>query len=93
MIIKNHFLFSALVGQEKLKTAYLVNIINPSIGGLLISGPKGTGKSTIVHSISPLLPEYEVVDGCPFNCAPKRQEKLCSFCQEKDDHKHKRYIQ
>ena len=46
-----HFSFAALVGQEKLKSAYLANIVNPRIGGLLISGAKGTGKSTVVHAI------------------------------------------
>jgi Mg-chelatase subunit ChlI len=72
------------VGQEKLKTAYLANLVNPRIGGLLISGPKGTGKSTIVHSIASLLPELQVVQGCPFNCDPSSRENLCSLCRERD---------
>ncbi|OFZ23109.1 MAG: hypothetical protein A2202_08300 [Bdellovibrionales bacterium RIFOXYA1_FULL_36_14] len=80
---KKNYLFSAIVGQERLKTAYLANIINPEIGGLLISGPKGTGKSTLVHSIGPLLPEYEVNVDCPFNCSLQNVDSLCSECRDK----------
>jgi Mg-chelatase subunit ChlI len=79
------FLFSAIVGQEKLKIAYFANIVNQRIGGLLISGPKGTGKSTIVHSIETALPEYDVVEGCDFNCDPDRPERFCSLCRERRD--------
>ena len=82
---KKNYLFSAIVGQERLKTAYLANIINPEIGGLLISGPKGTGKSTLVHSIGPLLPEYEVNVDCPFNCSLQNVDSLCSECRNKKD--------
>lgn len=82
---KKNYLFSAIVGQERLKTAYLANIINPEIGGLLISGPKGTGKSTLVHSIGPLLPEYEVNVDCPFNCSLQNVDSLCSECRDKKD--------
>ena len=81
---KRPYLFSAIVGQEEFKTAYLANIVNPKIGGLLISGPKGTGKSTIVHSIETILPEYDSVDGCHFNCDPARPERFCTLCREKD---------
>ena len=76
--------FPAIVGQEKLKTAFLANIVNPDIGGLLISGPKGTGKSTVVHSVENLLPDYRAVDDCRFNCDPDRPERFCSLCREKD---------
>lgn len=80
---KQPYLFSAIVGQNKIKTAYLANIVNPNIGGLLISGPKGTGKSTIVHSVSSILPEYEIVEGCGFNCNPKSTETFCTLCKER----------
>ncbi len=79
---KKPFQFSAIVGQEKIKTAYLANIVNPNIGGLLISGPKGTGKSTIVHSVDSILPKYNAVDGCDFNCDPDAPQKFCSNCNE-----------
>jgi Mg-chelatase subunit ChlI len=78
------YLFSAIVGQAEFKTAYLANIVNPKIGGLLISGPKGTGKSTIVHSIETILPQYDSVDGCPFNCDPQKPERFCTLCRERD---------
>ncbi len=78
------FPFAAIVGQDQFKTAYLANIVNPGIGGLLVSGPKGTGKSTIVHSAESILPEYVAMSGCPFNCNPNEPERLCSLCQERD---------
>jgi len=77
------FLYSAIVGQERVRRAYLANIINPKIGGLLITGPKGTGKSTIVHSVERLLPEYDAVDGCIFNCDPAEPAVFCSFCRDR----------
>ena len=83
---KQPYLFSAIVGQDEFKTAYLANVVNPQIGGLLISGPKGTGKSTIVHSIETILPEYEAIDGCHFNCDPRKPERFCTLCREKDSH-------
>lgn len=76
-----HFPFTAIVGQEFLKTVYLANVVDPSIGGLLISGPKGTGKSTIVHAIAGLLPEYQAVADCVFHCNPERPDRFCSLCR------------
>ncbi len=77
--------FSAIIGQDKLKRAYLVNIVNPRIGGLLVSGPKGTGKSTMVHSVSAILPEFTAVSDCPFNCGPDDRDRLCTLCRERGD--------
>lgn len=79
---RKSFPFTAIVGQNELKVAYLANIVNPDIGGLLISGPKGTGKSSIVHSISDILPEFEVVKDCAFNCSPRTGASLCTLCCE-----------
>jgi Mg-chelatase subunit ChlI len=81
------FLFSAILGQEKLKAAYLANIVNPRIGGLLISGPKGTGKSTVVHSVGSILPERRSVEGCIFNCDPGQPQNFCSLCRERKEHR------
>jgi len=82
---KKPYLFSAIVGQERFKTAYLANIVNPNIGGLLVSGPKGTGKSTMVHSIETILPEYDAVADCDFGCDPERPERFCTLCRERGD--------
>ncbi|MDR2967295.1 MAG: VWA domain-containing protein [Methanobacteriaceae archaeon] len=65
---KNPFPFTAIVGQEKIKKALILNAVNPSIGGVLIKGDRGTGKTTAVRALANLLPEIEVVENCAFNC-------------------------
>lgn len=75
--------FSALVGQEKMKTALLLNAVDPAIGGVLISGHKGTGKSTAVRALARILPQIEVVQGCPYNCAPADERQMCPACRER----------
>ena len=77
------FPFSAIVGQDKMKTALILNAINPSIGGVLIRGERGTAKSTAVRSLATLLPEQEIVKGCPFGCDPNEPESMCLECREK----------
>ncbi|MCS7130468.1 MAG: VWA domain-containing protein [Archaeoglobaceae archaeon] len=77
------FPFSAIVGQEKAKLALICNAIDPTIGGVLLSGDKGTGKSTMVRAFSQVLPEIEVVEGCPFNCNPYNFAEMCDSCREK----------
>ena len=63
--------FSAIVGQQRMKLALVLNAINPAIGGVLIRGEKGTAKSTAVRALARLLPEQEVVEGCRFGCSPE----------------------
>jgi Mg-chelatase subunit ChlI/Mg-chelatase subunit ChlD len=75
--------FSAIVDHEPLKLALLLNAVNPRIGGLLITGPKGTGKTTIVRALAALLPEIPVVKGCVFQCNPEDTTNLCITCKEK----------
>ncbi len=77
------FPFSAIVGQDKMKKALLLNAINPKIGGVLIRGQKGTGKSTAVRALAELLPEIEVVADCSFNCNPKNPAEMCDICYER----------
>ncbi|MEM3731023.1 MAG: VWA domain-containing protein [Candidatus Bathyarchaeia archaeon] len=77
------FPFSAIVGLDKLKLAILVNAINPKIGGLLIKGPKGSGKSTIVRALADILPKILVVKDCPFNCNPHDPSNMCPKCSER----------
>jgi len=75
------FPFSAIVGQDEMKTGLLLNVVDPAIGGLLIMGEKGTAKSTAVRALADLLPEIEVVEDCPFGCTP--DGLLCSACRER----------
>ena len=75
--------FTAIVGQDKMKLALVLNAINPSIGGVLIRGEKGTGKSTAVRALARLLPEQKVVEGCHFGCHPEDNEEWCSDCRER----------
>ncbi|MCS7144449.1 MAG: VWA domain-containing protein [Archaeoglobaceae archaeon] len=77
------FPFSAIVGQEKAKLALICNAIDPTIGGVLLSGDKGTGKSTMVRAFSQVLPEIEIVEGCAFNCNPYNFAEMCDNCREK----------
>jgi len=73
--------FTALVGQERMKRALILNAINPRIGGLLIRGQKGTAKSTAVRALADLLPEIETVADCPFSCPPDNPEMMCDSCR------------
>lgn len=80
---KTVYPFTAIVGQEKMKTALILNVINPKIGGVLLRGEKGTGKSLAVRALADLLPEIEVVAGCPFNCDPTNPKEMCDACSSK----------
>src|ERR1043165_5664200 len=70
--------FTAIVGQEEMKLALLLNVVDPLIGGVLIMGHRGTGKSTAVRALADLLPQINGVAGCPYNCDPK---ELCDQCR------------
>ena len=75
--------FSAIVGQEKLKLALILNVVDPRIGGALLTGARGAGKSLVVNALADLLPEIEVVEGCPFNCNPRDPTNLCENCRSR----------
>ena len=70
------FPFTAIVGQEEMKLALLLNVIDPKIGGVMIMGDRGTGKSTTIRALADLLPEIEVVADDPFNSHPNDPEMM-----------------
>ena len=79
--MNKYFPFSAIVGQEQMKLALILTAIDPSIGGVLVFGDRGTGKSTIVRSLAGLLPKQNFVVDCPFNC--QNSDNLCDQCKKK----------
>lgn len=77
------FPFVSIVGQEDMKRALLLNVVDPGIGGALLKGEKGTAKSTAVRSLEQVLPPRNVVPGCPFGCDPSIPGRLCPYCAER----------
>ena len=69
--------FSAIVGQEDLKLALLLNAVSPEVGGVVVRGEKGTAKSTAVRALAKLLPPIRVVVGCPYSCDPAAPNPEC----------------
>lgn len=79
----NPFPFSAIIGQDAMKAALLLNAVDPSIGGVLIRGQKGTGKSTAARALAALLPKIEVVADCPYLCDPHDLQRLHDGCRQR----------
>lgn len=77
------FPFSAILGQEDLRTALLLNAVDPAIGGVLIQGHKGSGKSTAVRALAALLPEIEAVADCPYHCPPVPLDAMHEGCADR----------
>nr|YP_010447262.1 protochlorophyllide reductase magnesium chelatase subunit [Halimeda opuntia]UTN43182.1 protochlorophyllide reductase magnesium chelatase subunit [Halimeda opuntia] len=77
------FPFTAIVGQEEMKLSLILNVIDPKIGGVMIMGDRGTGKSTTVRALVDLLPEILVVVDDPFNSDPEDPENMSDFVREK----------
>lgn len=68
--------FAAIVGQEEMKLALLLNVVDPNIGGVMVMGHRGTGKSTVVRALAGALPEMTVIEGCPYNSSPDKPYPL-----------------
>ncbi|MDJ0531008.1 MAG: magnesium chelatase ATPase subunit I [Xenococcaceae cyanobacterium MO_207.B15] len=77
------FPFTAIVGQEEMKLSLILNVIDPKIGGVMIMGDRGTGKSTTIRALADLLPEIEVVAGDPFNSDPQDPDLMGDEVKEK----------
>lgn len=75
------FPFTAIVGQDEMKLAMLVAAVEPAIGGVLVFGDRGTGKSTAVRALASLLPPMRVITACRYRCDPADPAALCSECR------------
>jgi len=75
--------FTAIVGQKRMRRALILNAIDTRIGGVLIRGERGTGKSTAARALAALLPPVEVVQGCRFGCDPHKPINWCTECRER----------
>jgi Mg-chelatase subunit ChlI len=75
--------FTAIVGQERMLRALILNAVNPRIGGVLIRGERGTAKSTAARALAALLPDVHVVTDCRFGCDPDRPMTWCTECKER----------
>jgi Mg-chelatase subunit ChlI len=75
--------FSAIVGQDRMRRALILNAVYPRIGGVLIRGERGTAKSTAARALAALLPEEAVVEGCRFGCNPHDPSHWCTECLER----------
>jgi Mg-chelatase subunit ChlI len=77
------FPFTAIVGQERMKRALILNAVDTRIGGVLIRGERGTAKSTASRSLAALLPKVQVVQDCRFGCDPEKPGTWCTECKER----------
>ena len=78
--------FTAIVGQEDMKRALTIAAVDPGIGGVLVLGERGTGKSTTIRALAALLPKIDVVNGCLYQCDPRAPRPgLCTQCGKPSD--------
>lgn len=83
---KKNYPFTAILGQPQMKLGLILNVIDPMIGGVLLTGQQGTGKSTAVRSLIEVMPEIEVVKECVFSCNPKAVlNDLCDDCRKRKE--------
>lgn len=80
--MKQPFPFSAIVGQDEMKRAILITAVDPGVGGVLIMGDRGTGKSTAVRALAGLLPPIRATRGCPYHCDPAKPSLSCEACRQ-----------
>lgn len=82
------FPFSAIVGQEEMKQALIMAAVEPALGGVLVFGDRGTGKSTAIRALAALLPDLETREDCRYNCPPGQPAQACKTCQSGAATKH-----
>ena len=84
--MKGTFPFSAIVGQDEMKQALLIAAVDPTIGGVLVFGDRGTGKSTAIRALAGLLPPMAVIEGCAYHCDPHDPDGYrCPACEARAD--------
>src|ERR1700679_3181309 len=79
--LRHTFPFSAIVGQDEMKQALLIAAVDPRIGGVLVFGDRGTGKSRAGRAVASLLPPMPVVTDCRYGCDPADDHNRCEACQ------------
>ena len=79
------FPFTAVIGQEEMKLALLLNVIDPRIGGVMIMGDRGTGKTTTIRALADLLPAIPIVEGDPYNSSPSDPDLQSTEVRERLD--------
>ena len=77
--------FTAIVGQERMKRALILNAVDTRIGGVLIRGERGTAKSTAARALAALLPQVQIVSDCRFACDPNKPDTWCTECRERNE--------
>jgi len=80
VIRKSVYPFTAIVGQDVMREALMLCIVDPGLGGLLVTGDRGTGKSTLIRALAALLPDMPTVEGCVYSCHPERIAEDCPSC-------------
>ena len=86
------FPFSAIVAQDELKLALQMVVVDASLGGVLVFGDRGTGKSTAVRALATLLPKMKVVEGCPYHTDPASDSACVAGCPAAANHKAKKFV-
>ena len=84
--MRTSFPFTAIVGQEDMKQALLIAAVAPAVGGVLVFGDRGSGKTTTVRALADLLPPIETVEGCAYRCPISSPAGLCAACAPEQGH-------
>jgi magnesium chelatase subunit I len=83
MPMRTQYPFTAILGQDEMKRALLIAAVDPSVGGVLVFGDRGTGKSTAVRGLASILPTMRAVAGCKYHCDPGANGSGCDDCQKR----------